>query len=322
MGEFAPVYQGQQWHPSATEVNAMLEAGARVRHAGRLREPRDFRHARGCVEVDVLNASGGDLDVAYPVLARDGLAGDPADLVDTIHQRPILRGITPTDQTPASELLILSDPARDGEVAKAVLVGVASVVVDYTDESKAHQYARPINGDATKLTSGATGLLILEREKQSETGAATTGVQWARVLVGGAAAQANNLTHFAIVTVAAAANGGTVGKAVLLDDDMAPTVVVDPLAPGYDALAVAAAEIEFKCAHETLACPVNRRVTLSGAEDLTPGSVFADRKVWALLTDQVVYALKTFVTDIQCDPETGLSFDDETLDVALKPPTA
>lgn len=80
-------------------------------------------------------------------------------------------------------------------------------------------------------------------------------------------------TRYAIVTSLAAKNGG-LGKAVILGEDLQPTAS-DP--------------IEFKNVQQYAACRLSTRVILQSPEQLVPGSLFADKKVFGTLVDVADY---------------------------------
>jgi hypothetical protein len=114
-------------------------------------------------------------------------------------------------------------------------------------------------------------------------------VRWAD---GGGGGNTSNLRAIAYVTSTAdkstfgyGITGGTVGKAVLLDEDMQPSVPLDPNDPEYDSEEVEGAEIEFKALHR-VDIPVGAIVELSSANPIEPGSSFEENKVWGRRLDE------------------------------------
>lgn len=108
--------------------------------------------------------------------------------------------------------------------------------------------------------------------------------------IGGGGGESGNRSIFAIVVTAATANGAASGTAILLDNDMQPTVIVDVGDPGYDAGAVDDAKVTFFSAHKFAPCPVGARVRLSSERPITPGAPLdADHKIYGELVDVVDY---------------------------------
>lgn len=95
--------------------------------------------------------------------------------------------------------------------------------------------------------------------------------------------------NLAIVTTAAAANGG-VGSCVMLDIDLEPVVVIDSGDIDYDSDAFDRAQMEFRCAHQYSSCPEGERIQIFSKTG-TISTMFGDREVsvlFGLLTDCVV----------------------------------
>lgn len=134
------------------------------------------------VEVDVLNTTAnavnafGILGIAGPLNAYDH---DPSGYV----QEDVFKGVAPS---PGAAFGILQDGVAPNGLAPARLLGRASCKVNLTDT--AHRYAVPIttpSPSTAELTSASTGPVRL---LATESNFATTGSQWAVVLLLGQAA--------------------------------------------------------------------------------------------------------------------------------------
>jgi hypothetical protein len=103
-----------------------------------------------------------------------------------------------------------------------------------------------------------------------------------------------NFTQFAHVVEEATADGG-LGACVLLNDDMealgedGEPLVLDPDDPEYDEALIDGLKTEFKCAQVHAPCPVGARVWLSSNDQIKPGGLFEDHKVWGVCVDVVDY---------------------------------
>ena len=155
-----------------------------------------------------------------------------------------------------------------------------------------------------------------DRIKQLERQVAQLTAQLASLIpvrnTGGGGGGANNATTFAKVTVQANSNGGSIGKCVLLDEDMQPlNAAGDPLegSPTDDDL------VEFKSA-DFLDAQVDKRVILHSQEAIAAGDTWDDNKVWGTLveypsTEELTCSTITFVTDVACvDDEIVVTTDD------------
>lgn len=128
-----------------------------------------------------------------------------------------------------------------------------------------------------------------------------------------------SVTAFAVVIVQADADGGSVGKAVLLDEDMRPIdgddapLVIDPGDPDYDSGAVGDADIEFKSA-DFCDLPVGWRVRLWSKNPLKAGSTWDDdHKVWGNGVLPPCQS-KEFVTDVACNESNEIEGNTDNAD--------
>lgn len=157
----------------AATANAWTDAAKKVR-AMQLVGQKQVRGTAGpgSLEILIRNDTGGTLaersvvQVSYPVQI-------PTIYGVEIQDQPAFSGIvaTGTAGTPA----VLIEPIRDGQVGRAVIMGVAVVSVDITDVT--HTKATLDTGDTAALVSGTSGpATILWRE-------AGTGVKLCGVLL-------------------------------------------------------------------------------------------------------------------------------------------
>ncbi len=137
----------------ADTANAWTEAAKLARRSNRTGAAlRGYKGKPGYLEVVVQNDTGGDLSerdvvqVSYPVLY-------PTTYVDDLQQEPAFVGIVPTSASGTPAVLI--EPIPDGTTGRAVIMGVAHVVVDITDA--AHTSAKIKVGETGYLTSAAAG---------------------------------------------------------------------------------------------------------------------------------------------------------------------
>jgi len=137
----------------ATTANAWTEAARQARKSARTGAGvSGYRQRPGALEITVQNDTGADLDVrdvvqvSYPLLSPTVYVGD-------LQREPALLGIVPTSAngTPA----VLIEPIPDGTTGRAVIMGVAHVVVDITDA--AHTSAVIKVGETGYMNSAAAG---------------------------------------------------------------------------------------------------------------------------------------------------------------------
>jgi len=173
----SPVLPGDQLQIRATAWNRMLELLRRdtAQRGGRAGPGALGDSVQATTVVLVQNATGSAASHGY-CLSIDDLPTDPTDSPPAWLSRPVLSGGEPTDA--ADPFVILLEPLGDGAVGRAAIAGLAIAQVDVTDTG--HGYAAPTAGDATKLTSAASGpARILWRESGS------TGTQACVLLLGG-----------------------------------------------------------------------------------------------------------------------------------------
>ncbi len=124
-----------------------------------------------------------------------------------------------------------------------------------------------------------------------------------------------NLTAWALVTTQADADYGSIGKAVLEDEDGVVVdadgepLILDDADPDYDAEKAEAVEIEFK-AVDFCDIPVGWRVQLSAKEPIKPGSTWDENKVRGAGVLPPCTS-KTFLTSVSCDEGDVVGEDDD-----------
>lgn len=87
------------------------------------------------------------------VLKVIGQGLDPSGSPLEFQSRPLLTVDVPAADT--DQVVIMSEPIEDDMIGEAIVAGVA--VVDVLINDAAHLWAKPIAGDATKLTSATSG---------------------------------------------------------------------------------------------------------------------------------------------------------------------
>lgn len=179
MPDFRKVDPGDPLNISAAAWNASQDAARDYlsRSGGALASGPLMSSIRPTITVLVRNDTGGDLD--YPgVLALGEPVLSAVDAAQDLQQTPGFAGTEPESETDAFAIIIES--VAEDEFARGVVAGVAVCDVEVTDT--AHEFATPTPGDATKLTSAASGpARILDRE-------AGTGLKRATVLLAGGGA--------------------------------------------------------------------------------------------------------------------------------------
>lgn len=136
--------------------------------------PRGMTRRRGDI-IKIRNDSGSAQERFY-VLKLNGLAITEIDNLEEFQNQPMLLGVTPTATT--DNVAVLIDPANTDEFARAVISGIVPVQVNVTDTT--HGFAVPTVSDASKLTSGTTGLFRILYKPSG------TGTKWCLVRVGDA----------------------------------------------------------------------------------------------------------------------------------------
>lgn len=137
---------------------------------GRLGEPRqrggfDRESARTLVQVK--NMTGSALD-RFSVLRITGPMIDPGDNAQHFKNRPALQGNAPNASL-YQPFVILQEPIGADRIGLGLLSGISAVTIDLLDTL--HDFARPIDGDVTKLESSLyTGIRIVWVDRTSGTG--------------------------------------------------------------------------------------------------------------------------------------------------------
>jgi len=168
---------GQQLRLSVGDWNAMLDVvrNEQARKLGPGGGGPAGNAVHGTVTALVRNSTGSACGHGYCLAITDALL-DPAGAPPAWLSRPALDGDEPAAED--DPFVILLEPLGDGAVGRAAIAGLAIAQVDVTDTG--HGYAAPTAGDATKLTSAASGpARILWRESGS------TGTQACVLLLGG-----------------------------------------------------------------------------------------------------------------------------------------
>lgn len=155
----------------ADTFNALIDAAdAHRRAAVSLSGPDAGSGFSPGIPVTVRNTSGADRD-RFAILEITGMALTPADNPRQFQSRPVFTlGLPKPDST---KLVILQEPIVAGRAGHGLISGVSAVRIDMTDA--AHAFAKPIDGDPTKLVSSAAGPF---RILYAESG---TGTKWAAV---------------------------------------------------------------------------------------------------------------------------------------------
>lgn len=172
----SPILPGDPGPIPASTWNRLLELLRRdaAQRAGRSGPGPLADTVQGTTVVLVQNSTGSAVSHGYCLAITDALL-DPTDSPPAWLSRPALDGDEPTaDDDP---FVVLLEPIAAGAVGRAAIAGLAIAQVNLTDTG--HGYAAPTAGDATKLTSAASGpARILWRESGS------TGTQACVLLIG------------------------------------------------------------------------------------------------------------------------------------------
>ena len=140
------------WNDAARAHRATKQNGG----AGRLASQR----LPPSLHVLIRNDTGADLPIRSVLRITNWLVSPVAYPFEAA-DHPALTGNTPDDAT--NRIVITSEPIRNGEIGRAVVMGVA--VVDVDINSGQHRYAVPIDGDETKLETAESGpakILVME----------------------------------------------------------------------------------------------------------------------------------------------------------------
>src|SRR5262245_1009553 len=115
--DFRPFNSGESLPPRFTPgwLNAVNRAAQAARSGNIQQGQQILAAASGCVTVRVVNKSGADIDRPGGVLKIDGLAFDYEDNPNQVFSRPVVKGITPTSDTP--HFVVLEQPLISGGVA-------------------------------------------------------------------------------------------------------------------------------------------------------------------------------------------------------------
>ena len=147
------VSAGEPLEISAAAWNALVDA-ARARRGSTFddRNPAIRQVVTPGLTVAVRNDSGADRAVKSVLAITDKLL-DPTNAAPEYMRKPLFIGDLVTAET--DPIVILSDPIVSDGIGLAIIAGIA--VVDVLINDSSHQWAKPIAGDATKLTSATSG---------------------------------------------------------------------------------------------------------------------------------------------------------------------
>ncbi len=153
LDQFKRAVAGSPLRLSASDWNDMREAaGLLERDQPDLSAGVPTMAVNPCLKVIVYNASASQRTAGDILSVTTALAEFPTKMREAA-RRPVLSGTTPTAIT--NTVVVLLDPIASGAYGQAAVEGVATCTVSILNTS--HLYATPTVGDATKLTSAATG---------------------------------------------------------------------------------------------------------------------------------------------------------------------
>jgi len=218
------VQAGQEWQPSASAHNALVDAYQYVEQLRRSGGAGVGRSTWGTNVVQVGNDSGVDRD-RFDVLGIHGPVIDPADNLPAFKNGVVLRGVLPrwpgeagtTSTTPAPEAIVshegcfvvLLQPLAAGAIGWAMISGVTVAKVDYTDSTG--RCAEVKDGDAGSLRACPSGSAFILWP------ATGSGIEWAVILLA-----PGRIRHFLFELKTSLDEGGT-AEAYLRDPDTLET---------------------------------------------------------------------------------------------------
>jgi len=177
MGTFRRVHPGEKLVVDAKDWNTQqASAEEYLRRVNGMKSGQNpVRHGFDGV-ITVKNDTGNDLGI-YSCIEITGISITPTDNLSSFQSRPFFVGTEAADD--AEKVAIAQLPIADGEYGPALIMGMSAVQIEMTDEI--HEFAKPTNGDPSKLTSDTEGPF---RILYVESG---TGTKWASVIwpVGG-----------------------------------------------------------------------------------------------------------------------------------------
>jgi hypothetical protein len=125
--------------------------------------------------VIVKNSSGADRDAGDVLYMTDGIA-EFSDNLLAVNERPHVDGSVPTSEL--NPVCILLDPIDQDKYGRAAVGGMVTTTVNVTNIT--HKYATPTAGDATALTSAATGPICIIDTESGTTGSTPALVLFSR----------------------------------------------------------------------------------------------------------------------------------------------
>lgn len=137
---------------SAARINAVAEMARRVRAGLGRNPPKDGDPPVPALEVLVRNDTGGDLDefsVVTPGTPLEDASADPF----LVQRRPSFGASAPA--AAEDPFFVLAEPVPDGEVGRAVVLGVTVARVNLSDTS--HNFAVPAAATTATLASSLGG---------------------------------------------------------------------------------------------------------------------------------------------------------------------
>ncbi|MBN1908119.1 MAG: hypothetical protein JW818_00135 [Pirellulales bacterium] len=174
---------GERWRPSADALNAYQEAADYVRQlktgGGPMPDPGWDREV---VLATVKNTSPRPCD-RFDILGIDTPIFLPGDDPTVFISRTGVLGVNPRIADHTTRFVVLLEPADQGDLARACLVGVVPVRIHMIHEW--HEFAHIETDDPTRLVSDCVGYPILWKDsKENEN---PYGVRWALIKIGGQA---------------------------------------------------------------------------------------------------------------------------------------
>jgi hypothetical protein len=121
MASFQHIQRGSPLVISATEYNAMLDAGRRSKD----RPVQHGRHGKGfdSLYVHIVNATNQNLP-RFSVLGLDGVVEPANDKWDDFCNRPVFKGVTPNTERHSGRFAILQEDAKPNQIVRAIISGI------------------------------------------------------------------------------------------------------------------------------------------------------------------------------------------------------
>lgn len=174
--ELKKVGRGQRFRPAAGDWNAFIDAA--LAHRAGLLDVASGQAARTAQPalVRVRNDAdpAADLDQFAPVILDDILIPFADNETEFRSRPPVFKAVAPSAQNLDKPMAIIQQPLADGEVGRALLVGVTPAQVDVASEG--HRSAE-LAAEGLKSADAGPARILWK--------APGTGLQWAIILLGG-----------------------------------------------------------------------------------------------------------------------------------------